>query len=240
MKRREEEIGKLIELLSQKSDGFTKPKIITIGGYALRAYVPFSRYTRDCDFVVKKENGWHLDKIKRWLPKDVSVETFQKENNHGFLRFIKLSKFDKKSMKISIDFMEGEVRGRTEEQVVLIDNAFTENSKGASIPIGEREIKIFVPSYTDYLILKMVSGRPSDVRDIAALIWKNGIPKDTKQRVKKILPYPTVLHRVLQDRVITDISDKRFVNSWRGTFVTTEFTEEDKNKVLRQIKEFLI
>jgi len=32
------------------------------------------------------------------------------------------------------------------------------------------------------------------------------------------------------------ISDKRFIGSWRGTFLTTEFDEENKNKVLRKLK----
>jgi len=64
MQLREKEIGKLLEYISKKSEGFTKPKIITIGGYALRGHMPFSRYTRDCDFVLKKKNGWHLDSIK--------------------------------------------------------------------------------------------------------------------------------------------------------------------------------
>ena len=39
MKLREEEIGKLIEYLSKQSEGFTNPKIVMIGGYALRAFI---------------------------------------------------------------------------------------------------------------------------------------------------------------------------------------------------------
>lgn len=43
MKRREEEIAKLIEFLSEKSNSFEDPKLILIGGYGLRAFIPFIR-----------------------------------------------------------------------------------------------------------------------------------------------------------------------------------------------------
>ena len=54
MNLREEEISKIIEQLSKQTDGFDKPKMILIGGYALRAFTSFSRYTRDCDFVAQE------------------------------------------------------------------------------------------------------------------------------------------------------------------------------------------
>jgi len=92
MKLREKEIRKLIEYFSNKSDGFENPKLIMVGGYALRAFIPLSRYTRDCDFVLKKLNGWNLDKIKEWLPKDLAIEVFEKRDSYGFLRCIKILK----------------------------------------------------------------------------------------------------------------------------------------------------
>lgn len=57
VKSKEEEIAKLIELLSKKSSGFNNPKLILIGGYALRAFTTLSRTTRDCDLVLPKKNG---------------------------------------------------------------------------------------------------------------------------------------------------------------------------------------
>ena len=238
MQLREKEIGKLLEYISKKSEGFTKPKIITIGGYALRGHMPFSRYTRDCDFVLKKKNGWHLDSIKNWF-KDANLEAFHKDNSYGFLRFIKFLKVNRKTAKISLDFMEGEVRGRIKEAVVLIDDSFVQNSKKVKILVGEKEIDIFVPSYADYLIMKIVSGRRSDVRDIAALIWKNKIPIDIKKRAKEVLPYPEILIENIEQIIIPDISDERFINSWRGTFMTIDFTEDIKEEVLERLQDFL-
>jgi len=235
MKLREKEIGKLIEYFSDKSEGFENPKMIMIGGYALRAFIPFPRYTRDCDFVLKKLNGWNLDKIKELLPKDLSLEVFEKRDNYGFLRCIKILKVNKRSVRVSFDFMEGEVRGRTEEQTFFIKNEFLQKVRKLKIPIAEKEIEFYVPDYTDYLILKFASARSSDIRDIATLVWKNGIPEGLERRARKMLAQPEILKKNLE-LIIKIISDRRFLDSWKGTFITTEFTEETKEKVLRELK----
>ena len=47
MNLREGEISKIIEHLSKQTGGFDNPKMILIGGYALRAFTSFSQYTRD-------------------------------------------------------------------------------------------------------------------------------------------------------------------------------------------------
>lgn len=238
MNVREEEIEKLIDHFSKQTNGFENPKIVTIGGYALRAFATFSRYTRDCDFVLKKSKGWNLDRIQTLLPKDLSIETFEKRDNYGFLRCVKLLQIESRSAKISIDFLEGEVRGRTDEQVFYITQEFLQKTKKVKIPIAEKEVEIFVPDYTDYLLLKMMSARPSDIRDIATLVWRNGIPDDTEERAKKALAHPEIIKKNLK-LIITEISDKRFLDSWKGTFVTTEFTEKTKEQVLRELGKLL-
>jgi hypothetical protein len=238
MKLREEEISRLIEYLSRQTDGFENPKIVMIGGYALRAFTSLSRNTRDCDFVLKKLNGWNLDKIQKLLPKDLSTEIFEKRDTYGFLRCIKLLKVNGKSAKISIDFMEGEVRGRTKEQVFFITEKFLQKTRKVKISIAEKVTEIYVPDYTDYMILKIMSIRPSDIRDIATLIWKNGIPDDLKERAKKVLSHPEILEKNMK-LITDDILDKRFLDSWKGTFVTTEFTEKTKEEVLKELKKLL-
>ncbi len=238
MKAREQEIARLVDLLREKSENFTEPKLILIGGYALRAYVPFSRYTRDCDFALKKDD-WHIDAIKDWFGKDMFVQAFEKRGDYGFLRCIKQIKMDKKTANASIDFMEGQVVGRAEESVIKIDEKFVSKSKRTRITIGGSVFEMFAPTYVDYLILKIVSARPSDVRDIAALVWKKGIPGGIERRITELLPYPQIFNRNLKDIIIPHISDKRFVDSWRGMFITTEFTEENKTEVLKEIKKLI-
>ena len=138
MNQREEEIGRLIEYFSKKTEGFENPKIVMIGGYALRAFTSLSRYTRDCDFVLKKIDGWDIDKIKKLLPKVLSTEVFEKRDSYGFLRCIRLLKVDGRSAKISVDFMEGEVRGRTDEQVFFITEKFLQKTKKVKIPLPKK------------------------------------------------------------------------------------------------------
>lgn len=238
MNAREEEIEKLINHFSRQTNGFENPKIVTIGGYALRAFTKFSRYTRDYDFVLKKPKGWNLDRIQTLLPEDLCIETFEKRDNYGFLRCVKFLQIDNRSAKISIDFLEGEVRGRTDEQVFYVTQEFLQKTKKVKIPIAEKEVEIFVPDYTDYLLLKMMSARPSDIRDIATLVWRNGIPDDTEERSKTALAHQEIIRKNLK-LIITDISDKRFLDSWKGTFVTTEFTEKTKEEVLRELRKLL-
>lgn len=235
MNLREEEISRIIEQLSKQTSEFEDPKIVLIGGYALRAFTPLSRYTRDCDFALEKPDGWNLDKIRKLLPKDLTTETFEKRDSYGFLRCIKLLKA---GAKISFDFMEGEVRGRTEEQTFFITEKFVQKTRKVKISIAEKTIDIYVPAYTDYLILKLMAARPSDIRDIATLIWKNGIPGNLKEEAEKKLAHPEVLEKNIK-LVITDVSDKRFLDSWKGTFVTTEFTEKMKEQVLKELKRSL-
>ena len=239
MNLREDEIFRLVKLISEKSESFTNPKIILIGGYALRAYTPYSRYTRDCDFVIRKQDGWHIDKIKEWLLKEINVEIFEKKDTYGFTRFINPFKIGKKSAKIALDFMEGEVRGRTDKAVILLDEKFVKDSREIEILIGANKITVFVPSYEDYLILKTVSARQSDIRDITLLIWKKGVPSTLRKRVPEILPYPEIFTENIRDVIIPMISNPRFLDSWRGTFITKDFDEEGKDQVLERLNELL-
>jgi hypothetical protein len=232
MNLREEEISRIIEQLSKRTDGFENPKIVMIGGYALRAFISLSRYTRDCDFVLEKSDGWNLDKIRKLLPKDLRTEVFEKRDSHGFLRCVKLLKV---GVKISFDFMESEVRGRTEEQIFLITEKFLQKAKKVKISVAGKTAEIYVPDYTDYLILKLMSARPSDIRDIATLVWKNGIPDNLKEEANRKLARPEIIRKNLR-LIQKDISDKRFLDSWKGTFVTSEFTENTKEEVLRKLK----
>lgn len=76
-----------------------------------------------------------------------------------------------------------------------------------------------------------MSARPSDVRDVATLVWKNGIPNGLKE-AKKALAHPEILRKNTK-LIIDNISDKRVLDSWKGTFVTTEFIEKTIEEVLK-------
>lgn len=239
MKKREEEILKTVRNISEKTKGFTSPKLVMIGGYALRAFIKFSRYTRDCDFIVKKMNGWHLDELKEIIPRDWRIEELKKREQHGFMRWLKFITYNKTRIKVSLDFMEGEVRGRKEEEIILIDDEMIEESRQTLISIADENVRVFVPEYSDYLIMKVISCRASDIRDIASMIHENGVPKALSQRVRKILPSAGVFYSNIRRRVIPVIKSKTFIDSWRGIMATTEYTEKDKEGVISELQDLL-
>ena len=138
-------------------------------------------------------------------------------------------------VKISLDFMEGEIRGRDQDDIIKLDKKFFSNTREVEVKIGETAFKMYVPSYADFLVLKLVSARPSDVRDIATLFWKNKLPKNLKTRLRDLVGNPGLAGRKVK-AVIAEISHENFVNSWRGTFVSTEFGEKEKKGVLKTMK----
>ena len=239
MKKREEEILKTLRYISERTNGFTEPRLVLIGGYAVRAFIKFSRYTRDCDFILRKRNGWHLDELKDMIPKDWRVENSEKRGQYGFMRWIKFLRYDKTRIKVSLDFMEGEIRGRKEKEVILIDDEMMETSKQTFITIADHKVEVLIPKYVDYLIMKIISCRASDIRDLASLVHENGIPKEVMKRVTKIVPNPETFYSRIKERIIPEIKSKTFIDSWRGIMATTEYTEKDKERVAIELQSLL-
>lgn len=236
MKRREQEVQRALLHLSERTEGFTDPELVTIGGYALRAFIPLSRFTRDCDFALRKKDGWDIDKIRVFLPKDYSIEEDEKRDSYGFLRCAKLVQHDKVKVRVSMDFMEGEIRGRKPEETIVIDEVMVKNRKFVSIPIADQPVRIAVPDYVDYFIMKVVSSRASDIRDIASLIHENGVPSRLEKRIKQTLPYPSIFRAKVEGRILPEMKRPTFIDSWRGIFGTLKYTERDVTKASRLLR----
>ncbi len=238
MRRREEEILRALKHLSEKTDGFSEPRLLLIGGYALRAFIPLTRFTRDCDFVAKKEEGWAIDRLRGLLPEGFSVERLEKRGSYGFMRCVKLVRHDNVRVKVSLDFMEGEIRGRGPKDVILVDDAMIEGVH-ATIPVAGEEVAILAPSYADYFIMKVISARPSDVRDLASLVLERGLPSGLTERIMQILPYPEVFKSKLEGNIIPVVKRRTFIDSWRGIFGTTKYAEEDRKRVIESLEMLL-
>lgn len=173
------------------------------------------------------------------MSRGYSVEAFEKRGTYGFLRCIKFVNYNKLRIKVSVDFMEGEVRGRGEKEVIIIDEVMVKNRSLVNMPIADELVKVPVPSYLDYFIMKVVSARSSDVRDIASLVLENGVPKGVKKRIKEILPYLEVFQIKLSNRIIPEIEKETFLDSWRGAFATTRYKDEDRQRVIEELKKLL-
>ncbi len=232
MEERETEIGKILKYLSSKTKGFENPKLVLIGGYALRNYVPFARYSRDCDFALKE----NLDKIKKFKPGNMILETFERKASFAFMRWVKITEIGGRKVKTGVDFMESEIRGRKSE-IFRIDDKFLESSKRTKLKVGT-ECEVFVPDYTDLFLLKIISARRSDIRDIAAMVWENGVPKNLTKRAKEVTNF-FIVENKLKDVIIPDISDPLFVHSFRGTFITEKFGKPEQEVVVKRLKGIL-
>ena len=154
------------------------------------------------------------------------------------MRCVKFLRHERSRIKVSIDFMEGEIRGREEKDAVIIDRKMIQRREFVELVIGGEKVRIPVPCYTDYFIMKVVSCRASDIRDVAAMILERGIPESLNERLKEVLPHPEIFG-VKINRVITEIKRKTFLDSWRGIFGTKKYGEKDREKVLRVLKELL-
>jgi len=238
MKRREEEILKALKHLSKRTNEFSNPRILLIGGYALRAFISLTRFTRDCDFALKGEKRWAIDWIRYLLPEGFSIEYLEKRGSYGFMKCVKLISHGNTKIKVSLDFMEGEIRGREPKDVILIDDAMIKGSQ-VTIPVAGEEVTVLAPSYADYFIMKVVSARPSDIRDLASLLLELGLPSGLIERIRQILPYPEVFKSKLEENIIPVMKRKTFIDSWKGVFGTTKYREEDRRKVIKLLEKLL-
>jgi hypothetical protein len=229
MLEREMEIGKILNYLSSKTGGFENPKMVLIGGYALRSYVPLSRYSRDCDFALKEG----LEIVKKIKPANIIQEAFERSSSHAFMRWVKIVEIGGKKVKVGVDFMEAEIRGRKNDYFI-IDDKFVENSKSVKINVGA-ECGVFVPDYADLFLLKLISARRSDIRDIAAMVWRQGLPETLLKRAKEVSDIEIVKNK-LKNEIIPDISDRLFIHSFRGTFITDKFGEKEQKEVIQKLK----
>ncbi|MFQ5711906.1 MAG: hypothetical protein ACE5GD_09040 [Candidatus Geothermarchaeales archaeon] len=105
-----------------------------------------------------------------------------------------------------------------------------------SISIADESVSVLVPSYSDYFIVKVVSSRASDIRDIASLIHENGLPTGLEKRVRQVLPHQKIFKAKIEQRIIPEMKKATFLDSWRGIFATTRYSEKNKEKVLRQLE----
>jgi len=124
--------------------------------------------------------------------------------------------------------------------VVKIDEKFVSDSWKTKINVAGREVEVRAPSYIDYFVLKVMSARASDARDIATLVWKKGLPKGLMERSNEIVPYLEVFKEKLKKSILPTIKDKRFLHSWRGTFVDADFNEKHKEQVIEQLSSLLM
>ena len=147
-----------------------KYNFVVIGGYAVNAYT-LARFSVGCDIVVlsiseatKIENtlekfGFKREKTKNTLP------------YHG--EFERYEKIIRENYRVSIDVLIDKVYDRQTNYHFsakwIFDNAKTRILKGKTI---SEEIKLRIVNVDALIVLKMISCRGTDIRDVFMLLPK--------------------------------------------------------------------
>lgn len=185
---------------------------IVIGGYAVSAYK--HRFSVDADVVIKKEDK---EKFEPVLIKNKFLKKIVKELDHiyapEFIRYERKGEF-----LISVDLLIGGVGSRTTNASFSFEQ-LKECSKKRKIIGAEKEVTVLVPEKEMLIVLKLHSGRLTDIRDVVALsrninidlikkfIWR-GEKEIVKDNIRKLL---------------LTINREGFIDSFKGVFIEKKF-----------------
>ncbi len=166
-----------------------------IGGYAVNAYA-LPRFSADCDLVVKEDK--ELGKIVKILIKRGYKKkelTAEAQYSGAFLRYEKrLENNFAVSMDILIHAVTDRMTGTAFSAEWIFENSGKKVLKGKTIA---EELKLRIIDIDALLVMKIISCRPTDIRDVFMIIqnakdkeWiKSDITAryDLKDRISKII-----------------------------------------------------
>ncbi|MBI2672318.1 hypothetical protein HYX16_05270 [Candidatus Woesearchaeota archaeon] len=214
---REKEIFRTLKKLIDR-------KFVIIGGYAVNVYT-LPRFSVDCDLAVKKEEVKEILRI-------LEQEEYKKEkarNNlpyHG--EFIRYEKEIKNNFKVSFDILIEKVIDRQTSAYFDVDwilnNSEFKILKGKTF---KEEINARIPTAEVLVIMKLLSCRINDIRDIFMIIPN---VKDYNY-IRKVISEKTNFNNQFK-KLIDTISSKNFKDNLQGVFGFIPEYLFDRNKKL--------
>lgn len=206
-------------------------KFVVIGGYAVNAYT-FPRFSVDCDIVVKTRED--LEKIEEKLMKlgyNKSKNTSETPYNGSFKRY---EKEISESFTVSIDILIEKVLDRQTGSTFtgdwIFENSAIKTLRGKTIT---EELKLRIINLDALFVMKMLSCRSTDIRDIFLLVADI---KDKKWVVNEISKRYSFEDRL--ERVKNEITSKQFKDGLQGVFgrLDNKIFEKHKNLILELSK----
>ena len=172
---REKEILRVLERIKELN-------FVLIGGYAINSYTQ-PRFSVDCDLVsLNKEDA---EKIKNALMEEGYAEKELPPNMPYTGQFLCLAK-KIGEYKIPFDILIGGVIDRKTGSKFpakwIYDNSEVRVLQGKSMPA---KIKLRIAKPDALIIMKIASGRKSDLRDVFMLLEKEINPGFVMQEIKK-------------------------------------------------------
>jgi len=205
------------ELISKENEIFdilqrfidARLDFIIVGGYAVSSYK--HRFSVDADIVIQAKD---LEKFELVLRKEGFKKGREKELDNRYSS--KFMRYEKESA--SVDLLIGAIASRKTNAAFSYDLLLNNASKRKIIGI-EKEITALIPSKEMIIVLKIHSGRPTDLRDIAALAKDVDIGT-----MKKFLFIGDLkMLQIHLEDLGKAIKDKNFINAFKGVFIEKKF-----------------
>ncbi len=213
---REEEIFRTLRELNDCD-------FVIIGGYAVNAYA-LPRFSVDCDLVIKDNNA--LKKIEKLLLKSGYK---QQELNAEAQYLGSFSRYEKKlendftvSMDILIRVVTDRMTGATFSADWVFDNSAKKALKGKTIT---EELRVKIINRDALLVMKMVSCRSTDIRDVFMMLPN---AKD-KKWIKSEIALRYSLHDRVQ-RIVEKVTSSQFRDGLFGVYGSFDQKIFDKHK----------
>ncbi|MBI2146495.1 nucleotidyl transferase AbiEii/AbiGii toxin family protein [Candidatus Woesearchaeota archaeon] len=203
LQRREHEIFETLKLLNAFS-------FVVIGGYAVNAYT-LPRFSIDCDLVLKDEQ--ELAKIKKILMEEKYAETVEGEEIY-YGNFKRYEKVLGPGFKVSLDLMIKEVIDRMTKAVFSAEWVFQNSQlqvlRGKTM-VGELKLKII--SLDALVVMKFISGRATDIRDVFMLAPHIHHPPWVQQEISQRYDFDQGFQKIKEK-----ILSKQFKDGLQGVF----------------------
>ena len=214
---RENEVFETLRRLS-------KFDFVIIGGYAVNAYT-LPRFSIDCDVVI--ESSAELAKIEKVLLEFGYEKAKLKAASTEYVRYIKPLA---PPFKISFDIMIGKVTDRQTKASISADWIFKNSEirtlKGKTI---REELKARILNLDALFVIKMVSCRSTDIRDIFMLAPLIKDREWVRQEISALYNFKDRFNKVK-----AKIISKQFRDGLQGVYglLDNQMFEKSKNVIL--------
>ena len=210
-----------------------KFKFVIIGGYAVNPYT-LPRFSVDCDIVVDDNN--ELNKLVNELEKHSYVKQDVKKSDlpfhNGFLRY---EKNIKKDINASFDILINTVYDR--ETKVRFDAGWIFSNSSLTLLKGKtinEKLKARIINIDALIVMKFISCRETDIRDVFMLITKCKNLTWIKEEISKRYDF-NERYKKIKDK----ITSEEFRNNLQGVYgKVDDNTVERYKKVLLGIEKF--
>ncbi len=200
-------------------------RFVIIGGYAVNAYT-LPRFSVDCDIVV--ENKIKANSIGKELEKEKYILQKVKEDLPYHENFLRYGKTITPNFNVSMDILIEKIFDRQTKAIFsaqwIFQNSEPRLLKGKTIT---DKIKVGIINPDALIVMKMVSCRSTDIRDVFMLIPQ---AKDFKWIKEEISKRYNFKDRVKQ--LISKINSTKFKDNLQGVYGYVEDSLFEKHKQL--------